>query len=134
MGASADGRLAGMPLSKNLCASAGANRDGATAEILSAASLEGDVMPNGSVLDLVLHSSSVKGEMGLEALETTLATYMGLGGMAIQYSVLNTEELREAQRHPEAYSNLQVRLCGWNARFVSLSKVEQDEFILRSEQ
>ena len=133
MGASADGRRAGEPLSKNLCASVGANRDGVTAEILSAASLNGDDIPNGSVLDLVLHASSVDGARGLEALETTLATYMKLGGMAIQYSVLDAEELRRAQLHPEAYSNLQVRLCGWNARFVSLSKVEQDEFILQAE-
>ena len=133
MGASADGRLAGEPLSKNLCASTGASRDGVTAEILSVASLDGDAMPNGSVLDLVLHSSSVKGEVGLEALEATLRAYVGQGGMAIQYSVLNAEELREAQLHPEAYPNLQVRVCGWNARFVSLSAVEQNEFILRSE-
>lgn len=133
MGASADGRLAGAPLSKNLCASVGANREGATAELLSVASLDGDAMPNGSVLDLVLHSSSVKGDMGLNALEATLDTYMGMGGMAIQYSVLDAKALREAQLRPEAYSNLQVRVCGWNARFVSLSKVEQDEFILQSE-
>lgn len=133
MGASADGRLAGEPLSKNLCASTGASRDGVTAEILSVASLDGNAMPNGSVLDLVLHSSSVKGEVGLEALEATLRAYVGQGGMAIQYSVLNAEELREAQLRPEAYQNLQVRVCGWNARFVSLSAVEQNEFILRSE-
>lgn len=133
MGASADGRLAGAPLSKNLCASVGANREGATAEILSAAALNGEAMPNGSVLDLVLHASSVSGEEGLSALETTLETYMRLGGMAIQYSVLSAEALREAQRRPEDYPNLQVRVCGWNARFVALSEVEQNEFIAQSE-
>ena len=90
-------------------------------------------MPNGSVLDLVLHSSSVKGDVGLNAFEATLDTYMRMGGMAIQYSVLDAKALREAQLRPEAYSNLQVRVCGWNARFVSLSKVEQDEFISQSE-
>jgi formate C-acetyltransferase len=58
---------------------------------------------------------------------------MRLGGMAIQYSVLNAEVLRAAQRSPEQYPNLQVRLCGWNVLFSSLSKNEQDEYILQSE-
>ena len=133
MGASADGRLAGEPISKNLCASVGANRHGVTAEILSAASLNGEELPNGSVLDLVLHSSSVAGESGLEALETTLDTYMRLGGMGLQYSVLSADLLKEAQRNPEDYPNLQVRVCGWNARFTSLSEVEQNEFIRQAE-
>lgn len=133
MGASADGRRAGEPLSKNLCASRGGGRDGVTAEILSVASLDGMAMPNGSVLDLVLHSSAVLGDSGLEALEVTLKTYMRLGGMAVQYSVLDAEDLRRAQHCPANYSHLQVRVCGWNARFVSLSKAEQDEFISRSE-
>ena len=133
MGATADGRRAGEPLSKNLCASVGADREGITAQILSAASLDGLLMPNGSVLDLVLHASSVAGESGLEALATTLHTYMRLGGMAIQYSVLDTSILRAAQKNPEAYPNLQVRLCGWNALFTALSSIEQEEFILSAE-
>lgn len=133
MGASADGRRSGEPLSKNIGASLGADREGVTAQILSAASLNGDLMPNGSVLDIVLHSSAAKGREGLVALLGTLQTFMRLGGMAIQYSVLNAEVLREAQRSPEQYPNLQVRLCGWNVLFSSLSKNEQDEYILQSE-
>lgn len=133
MGATADGRRAGEPLSKNLSASVGADREGVTAQILSAASLDGNLMPNGSVLDLVLHASSVAGETGLEALATTLHTYMRLGGMAIQYSVLDASILRAARKDPEAYPNLQVRLCGWNALFASLSPKEQEEFILSAE-
>ena len=86
-----------------------------------------------AVLDLVLHSSSVAGESGLEALETTLDTYMRLGGMGLQYSVLSADLLKEAQRNPEGYPNLQVRVCGWNARFTSLSEVEQNEFIRQAE-
>ena len=133
MGATADGRRAGEPLSKNLCASVGADREGVTAQIISAASLDGTLMPNGSVLDLVLHASSAAGEQGLEALSATLHTYMKLGGMAIQYSVLDASVLRAAQRSPEEYPNLQVRLCGWNVLFSSLSPKEQEEFILGAE-
>jgi len=131
--ASADGRRAGEPTSKNLCASLGADREGATAQILSVASLDGNDMPNGSVLDLSLHSSAVRGEDGLSALTATLETYMRLGGMAIQYNVLDASVLRAAQRDPSLYPNLQVRLCGWNVLFSTLSRAEQDEFILQAE-
>ena len=133
MGASADGRRAGDPLSKNLCASVGADREGVTAQILSVASLDGNLMPNGSVLDLVLHASAVAGQSGLTALEATLRVYMKLGGMAVQYSVLDASILRAAQKDPEEYPNLQVRLCGWNVLFATLSRKEQDEFILSAE-
>lgn len=131
--ASADGRMAGETVSKNLCASLGADREGATAQILSVASLDGNDMPNGSVLDLSLHSSAVKGADGLVALMATLDTFMRLGGMAIQYNVLDVATLREAQRDPSLYPNLQVRLCGWNVLFSTLSKEEQDEFIQQAE-
>ncbi len=131
--ASADGRRAGEPTSKNLCASLGADREGATAQILSVASLDGNDMPNGSVLDLSLHSSAVRGEDGMSALTATLETYMRLGGMAIQYNVLDASVLRAAQRDPALYPNLQVRLCGWNVLFSNLSRQEQDEFILQAE-
>lgn len=132
--ASADGRLAGEPISKNLCATVGADREGATAQILSVASLDGNDMPNGSVLDLVLHSSAVRGESGMIAFEALLDTYMRKGGMAIQFNVLDASILREAQKNPALYPNLQVRLCGWNVLFSSLSREEQDEFIRQSEE
>lgn len=131
--ASADGRYAGESVSKNLCASLGADREGATAQILSVASLNGNDMPNGSVLDLTLHSSAVRGESGMAALEAMLSTYMRLGGMAIQLNVLDASVLREAQKSPELYPHLQVRLCGWNVLFSALSREEQDEFILQAE-
>ena len=51
------------------------------------------------------------------------------GGFALQINVLDPSVLIKAQREPEKYKNLQVRLCGWNVRFVDLKKQEQDEFI-----
>ena len=70
----------------------------------------------------------------MAALEGLLKAYMGREGFAIQFNVLNPEILRKAQREPEKYKNLQVRLCGWNVFFVDLRKDEQDEFILQSAQ
>ena len=59
-------------------------------------------------------------------------TYFDLGGFAVHYNVLDTEVLLDAKKYPEKYPNLQVRLCGWNVLFSTLSDKEKEEFILRS--
>ncbi len=132
-GASPDGRKAKEPLSKNICAHTARDKNGATAHILSALKLDYSLVPNGTVLDLSLSHTAVKGDDGLRALKATLDVFMANGGFAIQYNVLNPKALKEAQSDPEQYKNLQVRLCGWNVLFNSLSKQEQDDFILQSE-
>ena len=131
--ASADGRLAGETLSKNLCATLGCDREGVTAHIASAAKLGGVITPNGSVVDISFHSSAVRGENGINAMEASLDAFIEAGGTAIQYNVLDAAKLRDAQKNPEKYPNLQVRVCGWNATFVSLTEKEQNEFIKEAE-
>ena len=131
-GASADGRLAGETLSQNTSASFGADKDGATAHLLSVAAIDASETPNGAIVDIDLHSSAVKGKNGIKAMVSTLKTYFGLGGFAVHYNVLDTEVLKDARLKPEKYPNLQVRLCGWNVLFSSLSEKEKDEFIARS--
>lgn len=129
MGASADGRFAGEPLSKNIGASVAADKNGVTAHILSATKIDYSVIPNGTALDLVFHSSAVSGEDGLKAMLAILNVFLSRGGMVMQCNIFNPEILLDAQRNPEKYSTLQVRLCGWNVYFVDLTKIEQDEFI-----
>ncbi len=131
--ASADGRYEGAPLSKNLSASIGADIRGIMGEVLSAAKLGGSLTPNGSVLDLLVHTSAAQGEEGLAALMATLNTFMSRGGYAIHYNVTNAEILRDAKKHPEKYPNLQVRLCGWNVLWSKLAPIEQDDFIRQAE-
>ncbi len=131
--ASADGRRCGELISLNTGASLGSDRNGATGNIASVCALGNDFAPNGSVLDLDFHISAVKGDEGLSAMVATLETYNKLGGFAVHYNVLDAEMLRDAQKNPENYENLQVRLCGWNARFVSLDRVLQDDFIKRAD-
>ena len=131
-GASADGRLAGETLSQNTSATFGADRNGATAHMLSVAAIDASQTPNGTIVDIDLHSSAVKGRNGIKALVATLKTYFELGGFAVHYNVLDTEILKDAKKNPEKYPNLQVRLCGWNVLFSSLSEKEKDEFIARS--
>ncbi len=132
--ATPDGRLAGEVLSKNLCASVGMDRRGITALIRSATQIDHKRFPNGSVLDVVLHPSAVKDGDGLDAFYALLMTYFRLGGLALHGNVFSAQTLKEAQKNPAAYRNLQVRVCGWNAYFVNLSREEQDCFIRQAEE
>lgn len=132
--ATPDGRMTGEILSKNLCASVGMDKKGITGLINSVSKIDHTKFPNGTVLDIVLHPSAVSGEDGLNAFYSLVKTYFSLGGLAIHGNVFNHEVLKEAQKNPEKYKNLQVRVCGWNAYFVNLSKTEQDCFIKQAEQ
>ncbi len=131
--ATPDGRYSGEPLSKNLCATTAMDKNGITALINSVTKIDHSKFPNGSVLDVVLHPSAVQGEDGLSAFLGILKTYMNKGGFAMHGNVFNPEDLKAAQKNPEKYANLQVRVCGWNAYFVNLSKAEQDAFIKQAE-
>ena len=59
--------------------------------------------------------------------------YFASGGLAMQLNIMDAEELREAQREPEKHSDVQVRVCGWNSRFIDLSPEEQNTFIRQAE-
>ena len=104
-----------------------------TAYLSSVTRFDGTRIPNGCVADAILHKSAVTGKEGLGAMRGLLDFYMTEGGSAMHFNVLSAEELREAQKNPDAYRNLQIRLCGWNVRFIDLSPEEQEEFILRAE-
>lgn len=131
--ATPDGRLSGEILSKNLCATVGMDKNGITALINSVTEMDLSKFPTGSVLDVMMHPSAVQGKDGLEAFYTILLAYFNKGGFAMHGNVFNVENLKEAQKNPEKYKNLQVRVCGWNAYFVNLSKEEQDAFIKQAE-
>ena len=133
IGATADGRLAGEPLSKNMCAVTAMDREGVTVLIRSATAVDYTDTPNGTVLDVVLYAGAVEGDAGLCAMEALLDAFMARRGFAMQINVLSPAVLRAAQAHPEDYATLQVRLCGWNVYFTALSRVEQDEFIRQTE-
>ena len=130
--ASADGRRCGETLSQNTSASFGADKEGATAHLISATRIDTSKTPNGAIIDIDLHSSAVRGENGINALVASLKTYFALGGFAVHYNVLDTNVLMDARKNPGKYPNLQVRLCGWNVLFSTLSEKEKDEFIARS--
>lgn len=132
-GALPDGRRAHEPLSKNLSAVTGMDREGVTALIGSVTRLDFTRFPNGSVLDIILHPSAVQGEEGLAAMVGLIRSYFALGGFGIQFNIFDADTLRQAQQNPEQYATLQVRVCGWNVHFVNLSRHEQDAFIRQAE-
>lgn len=131
--ATPDGRLKGEPISQNTTASFGADKNGATSHILSMCTIDQTMTANGSVLDLDLHQSAVKGEAGLNAFKSLIEIFEKSGGFAIHINVLNADTLKKARLNPELYPNLQVRLCGWNALFSKLGKETQNELIMRAE-
>jgi formate C-acetyltransferase len=132
-GATPDGRKAGEEFSKNADPAAGRDKQGATAQILSALSLTPPTFPEAFCVDVMLHPSAVSGNDGLMLLKGLLMTYLGGGGMSLQFNVFDADTLKDAQQHPEKYPNLQVRLCGWNVYFVNLSEEEQNSFIMQAE-
>lgn len=131
--ATPDGRLEGESLSKNLCASWAMDKNGILSLINSVTKIDHSKFSNGSVLDLVLHPSAIAGEDGLDAFYGLLKTYLQKGGFAMHANVFDSNDLRLAQKNPEKYATLQVRLCGWNAYFVALRKEEQDSFIKQAD-
>ena len=79
-----------------------------------------------------LHPSAVQGEEGLAALSNLLKTYFAAGGQHLQLNIVDSEVLREAQRRPDAFRTLTVRVVGYSAYFVALSPDVQEEVLART--
>ena len=133
MGATADGRLAGETISKNCSAAIGCDIRGAAGSIESFCALDHTQAANGSILDIMLTPRMVSGKAGRDFLCSLIKSCFARGGMYIHFNVLSPEQLKAAQREPEKYRNLQIRLCGWNVRFVDLDKDRQDWLIREAE-
>lgn len=132
-GATPDGRYAGDEISKNGSPSVGMDREGVTALIKSALKARPYTYCESFCLDVMLHPTAVSGDEGLEIMKSLLFMYMKNGGQTVQFNVFNTETLRDAQKRPEKYQNLQVRVCGWNVLWNNLSEKEQNAYITRAE-
>lgn len=131
--ASPNGRKKGEELSKNCSASMGQNKEGATSAILSVTKIDATAFTGDAALDLGLLPSAVKGDDGLEAMYGLLMTFLKRNGHAIHINVFDADTLREAQKHPEKYQDLQIRVCGWNVLWNNINKIEQDGFIKQAE-
>ena len=132
VGATPDGRKAGEPLSEGISPVQGADREGPTAVIKSAAKMD-QLKTGGTLLNQKFTPSLLEGEKGLESLTHLIRGYFKLGGHHIQFNVIKAETLRAAQKNPEEYQNLIVRVAGYSDYFNNLSKTLQDEIISRTE-
>ena len=132
VGATADGRKADEPISENQSPTLGAEREGITALLNSVSKIPFKRITGGP-LNLKIHPSAVQGQDGLRALAALLKTYMELGGMQVQINILSRQQLLDAQKHPEKYEGLCIRVTGYSAYFTQMGKKAQDEIIRRTE-
>ena len=132
IGATPDGRKAGAALSEGISPVQGADRCGPTAVLKSAAKLD-QLLTGGALLNQKFSPSVLEGEKGLEGLANLIRAYFRMDGHHIQFNVVDSSMLREAQLHPENYSNLIVRVAGYSDYFNNLTGELQEEIIARTE-
>jgi 4-hydroxyphenylacetate decarboxylase large subunit len=131
--ATPDGRLAGTTLADaSLSAYPGTDRNGPYALFTSATCWDHSKSQN-SQMNLKIHPSVIRGVQGAKKLLELTRAYMGKGGFHIQYNVVDSRMLREAQRVPDQYRDLVVRVAGFTQYWVEIGKPIQDEVIARTE-
>lgn len=126
-----DGRLHGTYLSGGVGPYQGMDTKGPTASALSVGKLGLEVQPNGTSHTMSFSPASLRDAEHIEKMVAYLKTYGKVGGTALQTNVISPDTLIEAQKHPEQYRNLLVRITGYNAYFTTLGKEQQDEIIAR---
>ncbi len=109
----------------------GMDRKGPTANIRSIGKVGLETAPNGASHTMSINPSLLRDPEHLDKLGSMLRAYGEQGGTALQVNILDPETLRKAQANPEEYSNLLVRVTGYNAYFVNLGREIQDEIIAR---
>jgi formate C-acetyltransferase len=133
-GATPDGRLAYTPVADGVGPMSGRDVKGPTATANSVSRLDLGDASNGTLLNQKFHPSALTGEQGLEKFVAYLRAFFDRKGMHVQYNVVSREVLLDAQKHPENYKTLVVRVAGYSALFTTLSRSLQDDIINRTEQ
>lgn len=132
IGATPDGRLAKIPLSEGISPVQGADRKGPTAVLNSAAKID-HLRTGGTLLNQKFTPQIFEDEMGIENILHLIRAYFKMDGHHIQFNVVNVETLRKAQKEPENYRDLIVRVAGYSDYFVNLGLNLQEEIIRRTE-
>ncbi len=133
VGATADGRLAGEQLADGgLSPMLGKDQLGPTAVLKSVSKLDNYLLSNGSLLNVKFTPATLEGQQGLNKLSDFIKAFMKLKLQHVQFNVLNATTLKQAQQNPQDYAGLVVRVAGYSAFFVELSKEIQDDIIHRT--
>ncbi len=131
-GATADGRKAFTPLSEGISPSQGVDSQGPTSVIKSASKID-HLRTGGTLLNQKFSPQFFEDEDSYNCLTALIRSYFSLDGHHIQFNVINAETLRDAQKHPELYRDLIVRVAGYSDYFNDLGEDLQNEIILRTE-
>ncbi|MGV9171191.1 MAG: pyruvate formate lyase family protein, partial [Promethearchaeia archaeon] len=138
--ATPDGRNKGTFMSNAICPNNGADEKGPTAVTNSVGKALGgktedgeyiNYLPNGASHTITFNPSILRDPEHKEKFKAYLRGYIENGGTALQINMIDANMLKDAQKHPEEYPNLLVRVTGYNAYFNSIGKELQDEIIAR---
>ncbi|AKG69354.1 formate acetyltransferase [Serratia fonticola] len=133
VGATPDGRYAGEQLADGgLSPMLGQDGQGPTAVLKSVSKLDNYLLSNGTLLNVKFTPSTLEGQQGLNKLADFLGAFTKLKLQHVQFNVVNAETLKEAQARPQDFAGLVVRVAGYSAFFVELSKEIQDDIIRRT--
>ncbi|MDX2441711.1 MAG: glycyl radical protein [Desulfobacterales bacterium] len=130
-GALPDGRKKGRPLSEGISPVQGADRNGPTAVLKSAAKID-HLKTGGTLLNLKFLPDLLNDDKGMTALVHLIRSYFKMDGHHVQFNVVSKQTLEKAKKHPENYQDLIVRVAGYSDYFVDLTPALQDEIILRT--
>ncbi len=133
-GATPDGRLAHTPVADGVSPGAGRDVNGPTAAANSVSRLDHGIASNGTLFNQKFHPSALSGEKGLDNFVALIRSYFDQKGSHMQFNVVSRETLLDAQKNPEKYKHLVVRVAGYSALFTTLSRSLQDDIIRRTEQ
>ena len=133
VGATADGRKAKEPYSSSFSPSLHVKTLGPLSAVQSFTKYDLTNIANGGPFTIELHDTIFRNEEGLKKVAMLVKTFIDLGGHQIQLNAVNRDILLDAQKHPEKYTNLIVRVWGWSGYFVELDSKYQDHIISRLE-
>jgi formate C-acetyltransferase len=135
VGALPNGRRAGEPLVDNTSPGPGLDVNGVTAVIKSVTACHRarNSTTGAGLVNLKFHPTALSGRENLEKFADLALTFNDLGGWQVQFNVVSPETLKEAQKNPEQYRDLVVKVAGYNAQFIMLDKRLQDQIIARTE-
>lgn len=133
-GATPDGRKAWMPAAEGASPAQGTDVNGPTSVLKSVIKLPTILMTGGQLLNKKFSPNLLQGEGQLEKFIALVKSFVAMKGWHVQFNIISSETLRAAQKDPEKYRDVIVRVAGYCAQFVTLDAITQEDIISRTEQ
>ena len=133
VGATPDGRFAAAPLNDSISPTQGMDTEGPTAAMRSAAKIDQKPCTAGLIYNMKFSPAALAGEENLKRFGDLIKAYFDLGGAQVQFNITSSNTLKSAQKEPDKYKDLMVRVVGYAANFVDLSIPVQEDLIKRTQ-